>query len=101
MRLSGKEISCFVVAAAFAIFSLIAITLPNQNAFGDGLTSETFSASLGDRNAEMLVEVNPPILTDDTRDEAYILFRLYDANTNETIPFTTFFISIEKGIGED
>ena len=80
---------------------MIAVTFSYQNAFGDGLTSETFSASLGDRNAEMLVEVNPPILTDETRDEAYILFRLYDANTNETIPFTTFFISIEKGIGED
>jgi hypothetical protein len=80
---------------------MIVVTFSYQNAFGDGLTSETFSASLGDRNAEMLVEVNPPILTDETRDEAYILFRLYDANTNETIPFTTFFISIEKGIGED
>ncbi|HEX6252841.1 MAG TPA: hypothetical protein VFZ55_01355 [Nitrososphaera sp.] len=75
--------------------------MPNQKAFGDGLTSETFTATLGNRNAEMLVEVNPPILTDETRDEAYMLFRLYDANTNETIPYTTFFISVEKGIGED
>jgi hypothetical protein len=97
-----QKISFFVAAAAtFAIFSLFPIQLLTQNAFGDGLTSETFTASLDDRNAEMLVEVNPPILTDDTRDEAYILFRLYDANTNETIPFTTFFISVEKGIGED
>lgn len=101
VRPSRQEIFCFGVAATFAIFSVVAVTLPNQNAFGDGLTSETFTASLGDRNAEMLVEVNPPILTDETRDEAYILFRLYDANTNETIPYTTFFISVEKGIGED
>jgi hypothetical protein len=101
VRLGRQDLSYFVFAAAFAVLSMIAVTLPDQKAFGDGLTSETFSASLGDRNAEMLVEVNPPILTDETRDEAYILFRLYDANTNETIPFTTFFISIEKGIGED
>lgn len=101
MRPGGQKISFFVIIAVFAIFSLIAIKLPSQNAFGDGLTSETFTASLGDRNAEMLVEVNPPILTDETRDEAYMLFRLYDANTNETIPFTTFFISVEKGIGGD
>ena len=101
VRSGRQRVSCFAFAAAFAVLSMIAVALPDQKAFGDGLTSETFSASLGDRNAEMLVEVNPPILTDDTRDEAYILFRLYDANTNETIPFTTFFISIEKGIGED
>ena len=101
VRSGRQRVPCFAFATAFAVLSTIAVALPDQKAFGDGLTSETFSASLGDRNAEMLVEVNPPILTDETRDEAYILFRLYDANTNETIPFTTFFISIEKGIGED
>ena len=101
VRSGRHRVPCFAFAVTFAVLSMIAVALPPQKAFGDGLTSETFSASLGDRNAEMLVEVNPPILTDDTRDEAYILFRLYDANTNETIPFTTFFISIEKGIGED
>jgi hypothetical protein len=101
VRSGRHRVPCFAFAATFAVLSMIVVALPHQKALGDGLTSETFSASLGDRNAEMLVEVNPPILTDDTRDEAYILFRLYDANTNETIPFTTFFISIEKGIGED
>jgi hypothetical protein len=40
-------------------------------------------------------------LTDASRNDAYILFRLYDANNNETIKFTTFFISVEKGVGED
>ena len=101
MRAGRQKVLCFPSAAIVVVLSMIVVTFSYQNAFGDGLTSETFSASLGDRNAEMLVEVNPPILTDETRDEAYILFRLYDANTNETIPFTTFFISIEKGIGED
>ena len=46
---------------------------------------ETFSATLGDRNANLLVQVNPPILTDARRNDAYILFRLYDANNNQTI----------------
>ncbi|MDP8902557.1 MAG: peptidase, partial [Thermoproteota archaeon] len=62
--------------------------MSNQDAFGDGLTSETFSATLGDRNAELLVQVNPPILTDASRNDAYILFRLYDANNNQTIQYT-------------
>jgi hypothetical protein len=83
------------------VFSIIAATLPNQKAFGDGLTMETFSATLGNRNAALLVQVNPPILTDASRNDAYLLFRLYDANNNQTIPYSTFFISVEKGVGED
>jgi hypothetical protein len=97
----SQKISYFAFAACLAVLSIIAVSPTNQKVFGDGLTSETFTASLGDRNAEMLIQVNPPILTDETRNEASILFRLYDANTNETIPFTTFFVSVEKGIGED
>ncbi len=101
MRSVKQRVSYFFVyAAAFVAISIIAVTFPNQKVLGDGLTTETFSASLGDRNAEMLVQVNPPILTDETQDEAYILFRLYDANTNQTIPYTTFFVGVEKGIGE-
>jgi hypothetical protein len=96
-----KKVSYFAFAAAFAVISIIAVTFPEENAFGDGLTQETFTASLGDRSAEMLVQVNPPILTDETRNQAYILFRLYDANTNQTIPYTSFFVGVEKGVGED
>src|SRR5919108_4158382 len=80
---------------------MIAMAFQIQKAFADGLTQETFSATLGGRNAQLLVQVNPPILTDASRNDAYILFRLYDANNNETIKFTTFFISVEKGVGED
>jgi hypothetical protein len=97
----SKKVSYFAFAAAFAVISIIAVTFPDENAFGDGLTQETFTASLGDRSAEMLVQVNPPILTDETRNQAYILFRLYDANTNQTIPYTSFFVGVEKGVGED
>ena len=99
---SGRQkVSFFAFAASFAVLSIIAVTFPNEKAFGDGLTSETFSATLGERNAELLVQVNPPILTDASRNDAYMLFRLYDANNNQTIQYTTFFISVEKGIGED
>jgi hypothetical protein len=101
VRSGRQEISYFAFAATLAVLLIIAVIFSNQNAFGDGLTSETFSATLGDRNAELLVQVNPPILTDASRNDAFILFRLYDANNNQTIPYTTFFISVEKGIGED
>ena len=101
VRSCRREGSYFVFAAALAVLSTIAVTSHNPNAFGDGLTMETFTATLGDRNAELLVQVNPPILTDASRNDAYILFRLYDANNNQTIKYSTFFISIEKGVGED
>src|ERR687893_1203538 len=101
VRSGRQSISYFAFAAAFVVLLIITVTFTNQNAFGDGLTSETFSATLGDRNAELLVQVNPPILTDASRNDAFVLFRLYDANNNQTIPYTTFFISVEKGIGED
>jgi hypothetical protein len=101
VRAGRQKVSYFAFAAAFMVFSIIAATLLNQKAFGDGLTMETFSATLGNRNAALLVQVNPPILTDASRSDAYILFRLYDANNNQTIPYSTFFISVEKGVGED
>ena len=101
MRSGIQKDSYFAFAAALAILSIIAVTFPNSKAFGDGLTMETFSATLGDRNANLLVQVNPPILTDASRNDAYILFRLYDANNNQTIKYSTFFISIEKGVGEN
>jgi hypothetical protein len=101
VRSGRQKVLSFTFAMALAVLSIIAITFPNQKAFGDGLTSETFTATLGDRNAELLVQVNPPILTDATRDDAYILFRLYDANNNQTIQYTTFFVSVERGVGED
>lgn len=87
--------------SAVLVFSILAIGLPGQKAFADGLTSETFSASLGDRQAELLVKVNPPILTDASRNDAYMLLRLYNANNNETIKFSTFVITVEKGVGEN
>jgi hypothetical protein len=88
-------------AAALAVLPIIAIGFQNQKAFADGLTQETFSATLSGRNAQLLVQVNPPILTDASRNDAYMLFRLYDANNNQTIKYTTFFISVEKGVGKD
>jgi hypothetical protein len=95
-----QQVLAFALAAVL-VSSIIALAFPGQKALADGLTSETFTATLGGRNAELLVQVNPPVLTDATQEDAYMLFRLYDANNNQTIKYTTFFISVEKGIGDD
>ncbi len=101
MQAGRQKMIFFAFAAALAVLSIITIPFQNQKAFTDGLTAETFSATLSGRNAQLLVQVNPPILTDASRNDAYMLFRLYDANNNQTIKYTTFFISVEKGVGKD
>ena len=101
MQAGRQKILSFAFAVALAALSIIAIAFQNQKAFADGLTQEMFSATLSGRNAQLLVKVNPPILTDVSRNDAYILFRLYDANSNQTIKYTTFFITVEKGVGKD
>jgi hypothetical protein len=101
VQVGRHKVLFFVFAAALAVLPIVGIGFQNQRAFADGLTQETFSATLGGRNAQLLVQVNPPILTDASRNDAYMLFRLYDANNNQTIKYSTFFISVEKGVGKD
>ena len=71
----------------------------NQKAFGDGLTQENLPpASVGNRQASLFVKVNPPILTTDNRQDAFMQFRLFDAKNNQTIQHVTYEITITKGI---
>src|SRR6185503_7457489 len=98
---AGRQKFIAFTFSAVLIISICAIALPSRKAFADGLTMETFSASLGDRKAELLVKVNPPILTDASRNNAYMLLRLYDANNNQTIQYTSFIITVEKGVGKN
>jgi len=98
VKAGRQEILAFTFSAVLAL-SILPIAVPNEKAFADGLTVETFSASLGGREAELLVMVNPPILTDANREDAYLLLRLYDANNNQTIQYTSFIITVEKGVG--
>lgn len=86
------------LAVTFALlFSIYAIQ--PRLAYADGLFMEQFNASLKGRDARLSVSVNPPILTSATRQDAYVQFRLYDANSNDTIKYSTFAITIEKGAG--
>jgi hypothetical protein len=84
-------------------YALLAISLlflwSYQKAFADGLTQENLPpASIGNRAASLFVKVNPPILTTATRQDAYMQFRLFDANTNQTIQHTSYLITVTKGI---
>jgi hypothetical protein len=70
----------------------------NQLAFSDGLSAENLPpASVGNRQASLFVKINPPILIAGQEQDTYILFRLYDANNNQTIEHTTYQITISNG----
>ena len=54
----------------------------NQKANADGLSQENLPpASVGNRQASLYLKVNPPVLTTGAAQNAYMQFRLFDANT--------------------
>lgn len=69
-----------------------------QSVYADGLTQENLPpASLGDREGSLFVKISPPIYTTETKGNAFMQFRLFDARTNETIEFVTYDITVTKG----
>lgn len=90
-----------LIAFAFSAVLVLALAPAFEDAFADGLTSETFTASVGNRDARLSVQINPPVLTSETQQDAFMQFRLFDANTNQTIQYATFYIAISKGADPD
>ncbi|WP_148700163.1 peptidase [Candidatus Nitrososphaera evergladensis] len=87
-----------LVALAFIAVLVLPTVLASQKAFADGLTQENLPpASFGDQQASLFVKINPPILTTESKQDAYLQFRLFDAKTNETIKFPTLNIAVYKG----
>jgi hypothetical protein len=68
-----------------------------QKAYADGLTAENLPpATVGDRKASLFVKISPPILTTETKQNAFLQFRLFDERNNQTIKFVTYEIAIRK-----
>ncbi len=93
-------VSCFAI---FLVFQLLLSSTGRydifRKAYADGLTQENLPpASVGNRKASLFVKVNPPILTSDNRQDAYMQFRLFDANNNKTIQHVTYEITVNKGV---
>ena len=90
---------CFAIFLVFQLLFSSAIYYNfSQKAYADGLTQENLPpASVGNRKASLFVKVNPPILTTDNRQDAYMQFRLFDANNNKTIQHVTYEITVNKG----
>src|SRR5919206_3304277 len=94
---------CGLVAATIAVIfiSSFSLIMPIKTAFGDGLFMEELSASFGNRKADLLIKMTPPVVTTQTiqqqSQKPVIEFRLYNPNTNQTFKHVTYFITMEKG----
>src|SRR5918999_1305521 len=88
-----------VIITFLSSFSSLSI-IPIKTAFGDGLFMEELSASFGNRKADLLIKMTPPVVTTETfqkqDQKAVIQFKLFDSNTREGIKHVTYFITIEK-----
>jgi nitrogen regulatory protein PII len=89
-------VSSTIIIIFISSFSLI----PMKTAFGDGLFMEELSASIGNRKADLLIKMTPPVVTTEMLQnqvqKPVIQFKLFDANTDDAIKHVTYFITIEK-----
>jgi hypothetical protein len=70
-----------------------------NSVFGDGLTQEQITASLGDRKADLLIKLIPAVVTTETLGKGQkpvIEFRLFDSSTNQSFSHVTYYIIVEK-----
>jgi len=95
-----NSIISFCVFFMLLITSFVSYVLTFNTVFGDGLFMEELVASLGDRQANLLIKMSPPVVTTDLiqkqSQKPVIDFRLYDSKTNQTFKEVTYYITIEK-----
>ncbi len=79
------------------LFTVTRTSITNL-AFADGLTQEQTSASLGSRQSNLLIKMNPSVVTTETlqtkHEKPIIEFRLFDPVTNKSFNHVNYDISI-------
>ena len=89
----------------FSIFFILLIlsisySFTFRQVYGDGLFMEQLSASLGNRKADLLIKMDPPVVTtaliQNQGQKPVIEFKLFDSKTNQTFKQVTYYITIEK-----
>lgn len=91
-----SAIAFLIVSINIVITSLL--VAPLKTAYADGLFMEELSASFGDRKADLIIRMMPPVVTTETlKDQKPIIqFKLYDPTTKEGYKHVTYYITIEK-----
>ena len=101
LRFFGASSVSAIQCVILILFLLLYFTPHNlfQKAYSDGLSQENLPpATVGNRKASLFIKVSPPVLTTETKGNAFIQVRLFDANNNQTIQHVTYEITITKGI---
>ncbi|CAN5873883.1 hypothetical protein BH23THE1_BH23THE1_28130 [soil metagenome] len=85
----------------FAVLIISVMLTPmHKVAYGDGLFMEHLSASFGDRNANLLIKMSPPVVTTEAiREQAQrpeIQFRMYENQSDQNFKEVTYYITINK-----
>ena len=110
MQLSSRQVFAIPISSPVAysiatfiilipIFASTVIITTKQSAFADGLTQEQLSASLGSRKADLLIKMNPPVVTTETLSQGQkptVQLRLFDSKTNQSFNHVTYYVIIEK-----
>src|ERR687891_695131 len=93
------------VYAASSIILLVSTIVSHaliqpQNVNADGLFQEQLSASFGERTADLIIKMMPPVVTTEAlqnqSQKPIIQFKLYDPTTKEGFKHVTYYITIEK-----
>ncbi|HEY5631261.1 MAG TPA: hypothetical protein VIR31_03975, partial [Nitrososphaeraceae archaeon] len=88
-----------ILVTATIVFSSFFASNEIKSAFGDGLTQEQLTASMGNRKADLLIKMIPPVVTTETLQKGQkpiVEFRLFDSNTNQSFSHVTYYIIVEK-----
>ncbi len=87
-----------ILAVIFGILILTSmVPLIPKKAYGDGFAMENLPpASVGNLKLSLFVKLDPPIITSDLSKDRTLTFRLFDADTNQTIPHDTLLITVTK-----
>ncbi|MFB5599499.1 MAG: peptidase [Nitrososphaeraceae archaeon] len=70
---------------------------PINSVFSDGLFEERLPpASVGDREASLYTKISPPVLTSESKENAFFELKLFDAKTDNNIEHVSYFITVQK-----
>ena len=92
-------VSIVLLTSAIVFLSSLFASNEIKSAFGDGLTQEQLTASMGNRKADLLIKMIPPVVTTETLQKGQkpiVEFRLFDPNTNQSFSHVTYYIIVEK-----
>ena len=69
--------------------------------YGDGFAMENLPpASVGDKKVSLFIKLNPTIITTNTDQQRYLQLRVFDANSNKTLPHDSLQITVTKATNE-